>query len=820
MSVNLDRTTDSLVLDNQYVGKVVGNILDQYDSATYNLKLYFKSSLNPDSIALRDGDLSCSADEERKNEGSGTPVQQTIPNEIIVLAQTGVTGATIDNLQIQHVQQGSSTPLTVSFTITEPGSISLMDQMVASKKKLRLGATATVLYLDVLFRGLRSDETDNDAAGEPVIIAGPYTYRISNITYSMNINEHGAVYEFSGTLTEEIGKTDEYYRIPGEIETTGITISEHVEKYVSAFNALKKKVAVAFNGPDEIVIDLGALLEGHGATGRNAEYVIKDTLLTDLSKSENINRVLNSESTGTYELSAEYSETQQGVETGDTINIPTSIKILMKAGSTVEDFIGTLLSMNDDFFQKSTRVINAGDPESMTVNKNQTFVHWFRIATDVEYLEYDTTRRAYRKRIYFKPTIYREGKANIGLVQQEFDPLSKEQTNRRVAELGLYKAYEYMFTGRNDQVLGFEMNIKEAFMLELLLPDFGDFSASASSALAPSLQPSENNDGFTQGLAQRFASAQESVNRFELLRNIVENFGSLLGLTDEIIKEIQTNANSAAANALAKALSNKQLASILANAELRQRDYINQFGVITESDLSNIITGIDGVSKYVPESSGVTYSSELVSGLEGDIADTGDAISGLREAVVGGLQDVRGGVNPFADPHQQTLTMAQPINKISGTATYERGTLRNTAFSHLMNQHTALSASFMELSLEIRGDPWYIGKETYRVPTRPAGQNEAETDEEGVIWDKGTNQLFIAIAAPKSFDFDTADEDSNSGLYDFGGLNFMLSGVYDILTCTSHFTGGQFTQSLRCTKHPISTEHLSYVKDEGTNNDG
>lgn len=825
MAANLDRSTEALILDNQYVGQVVGNILDLYDNHTYNLKLYFKSNPNPDSIAARDGEVESEESAQADVGFSNPQSQENATNEIVVIAQTGVTASTIDNLEIRHVQQGSGQMLDASFTVTEPGSVSLMDQMVAAKQRLGVGDNDTVMYLDIVFRGLRSDETDNDAAGEPVIIAGPYTYRLSNVRYGLNISDAGAVYNFYGVMTEELGKTDEYYRIPGEIETTGTTITEHVEKYVTAYNRLREKMSVSFNGADEIVIDLGALVEGQGATGKSAEYVVKDQLLTDTTRSEDINRVFNEQSTVSFPTTEEYLQSQVGPPEEGDINIPVSVKIIMKEGSTVEDFISTLLAMNDDFFQKSSRIVNVGDPDSFTVDKDKAFVHWFRIITDVEYLEYDKTRRAYRKRIYFKPTIYKEGKANIGLIQQEFEALDRDQTNRRIAQLGIYKAYEYLFTGRNDQILGFEMNIDEAFVLELALPDFGDFSASASAALAPSLNPNESNDNVSQGLAQTFAFAQESVNRLELLkslkqqdengyRDIVSRFGSLVGLSDESIAAIQSDTNSAAATALSRALSNRELAATLANEELRQRDYASQFGVSTTSDVTGIVTGIDGVSRYVPESSGTIYSSELVSGLEGFEADVENAISEVQQSI----EDA-----DFVGPHQQRLVMSQAPDIASG-ATYERGTIRNTAFSHLMSQHKASAASFMEVNLEVRGDPWYIGKETFRLPTKPAGKDELETDENGAIWNKGTNQLFLSVASPKRYDFDVEDEDLNSGLYDYGGLNFMMSGIYDIMTCTSHFVGGQFTQTLRCTKHPLTTSNFNAdeqgVTDSENQNDG
>ena len=72
-----------------------------------------------------------------------------------------------------------------------------------------------------------------------------------------------------------------------------------------------------------------------------------------------------------------------------------------------------------------------------------------------------------------------------------------------------------------------------------------------------------------------------------------------------------------------------------------------------------------------------------------------------------------------------------------------------------------------------------------------------------MIYGKGTNNILFTVAAPKRFDFDVTDEDgpTNSGLYQTGGLNNMLSGVYTVLRSTSTFTGGVFTQNLTAIKH-------------------
>ena len=53
----------------------------------------------------------------------------------MVIAETGATDLTIDDLEIEHFADGEDTFATTSFnwTITEPGSITLLDRLAAAR---------------------------------------------------------------------------------------------------------------------------------------------------------------------------------------------------------------------------------------------------------------------------------------------------------------------------------------------------------------------------------------------------------------------------------------------------------------------------------------------------------------------------------------------------------------------------------------------------------------------------------------------------------------------------------------------------------------
>ena len=72
--------------EDRYLGDVQGNILDNFQNPTYNLKLYMIPA------------------EASGGGGWLNGASAAKPEETVVIAQTGVTGVQIDNLDISFVQ--------------------------------------------------------------------------------------------------------------------------------------------------------------------------------------------------------------------------------------------------------------------------------------------------------------------------------------------------------------------------------------------------------------------------------------------------------------------------------------------------------------------------------------------------------------------------------------------------------------------------------------------------------------------------------------------------------------------------------------------
>ena len=127
---------------NPWIGKSYGNVMDQYDSSTYNAKLYI---INPNSATPTNSDQG--SDSDRQDGGASGNSGQTLsdsPDRTVVIAQTGVTaGNNIDDISISTVG-GAVTGVT--FTINQSNRADLLDQIVLARSFLECEGTQNVYF--------------------------------------------------------------------------------------------------------------------------------------------------------------------------------------------------------------------------------------------------------------------------------------------------------------------------------------------------------------------------------------------------------------------------------------------------------------------------------------------------------------------------------------------------------------------------------------------------------------------------------------------------------------------------------------------------
>ena len=790
--------------------EVYGNLLDQVDNYQYNLKLYM---IPPVSAPSGKQDIAGDTTDARANApssgggGQGGYLQDAYtasPNNTVVLAQTGVTGTQIDNLEITAaVGPGNSMKVAqVNFDVLQPGAADFMDQIIAAKAFLgdEILTNDAPLFLEIAFKGYKSGISadglsgDEDDGGEAVTVAGPFRMRLAIKSVSLEIDEAGSTYAFQTVNIDHLAYTDDKFRMPKKLESIGTTITEHVEDLVKKINEHNRENNNDYQVQDEIDIDISGLLEG--------PYGLSDDSLTTSSdvRAEEINRIMNPELEGKTEDEYEDILKANAKDEGSLDIIVDENRVTVRENVTIERYIATLLSMNDEFFQYAHRAEKGEDPENTDVKKEQAFIRWFKVNAGVKYLSYDRKRNVYAKKVVYKPVIYQTAKNTVQAKSQENANLKQEEVVARMDQIPVLKAYHYLFTGLNDQILNTRIEYRAG--VAVLTAPAGGISGDFSTVMAKSLsnEATPDEDLTNRDLATAAVETAKEEDQSDVLNDLfnqegaereqdISNLGSLLGFSDAEIQDALQNRNGANANRIKQTLQDRGSAAALQQAQVAR-------GTQTSSDNFNN----QDRTNYKPTLSGYTYAADII----GSVSDRLD-----QAAALAGAQKFAANVAEEDEPDAGGTAEAVQSKSIPNQAedgTYN-GTPRNTIFGYLMQQHGATDF-LVTLDMEIKGDPWYLGPPSGdgAEPERPGSKDvEDKADEDGIRYTGDDLYVLFDLQTPRRFDFNVDDEDAedNSGYWSKMGTAYFITGIYHLKTVTSVFSGGMFTQELSMVKQTV-----------------
>ena len=783
--------------------EVLGNVLDQVDNYQYNLKLYMIPPVTSPS-----GQQEVTSAEGPEDERADVPTVSSSgqggylhdyytapPNQTVVLAQTGVTGTQIDNLEITAaVGPGNAMEVsTVNFDILQPGAADFMDQIIAAKAFVgdQPLSNDVPLFLEIVFKGYKSDIDDEDLGGQAAIVAGPYRMRLKIRTVSLEITEEGSSYAFECVNIDSASYVDNMFRMPKKLESIGTTIEEHIDDLVKKINEHNRNNNNDYQIQDEIQIDYSGLIGG--------QYGIKDTSLTTSSdaRAEEINRIMNPELEGKTEDEYEDILDENSKDEGTLDIVVDENRVTVRENVTIERYIATLLSMNDEFFAYAHRAIKGDNPENTDVRKDQAFIRWFKVNASLKYLAFDRKRNVYAKRVIYKPVVYQTAKNTVQAKPTENSGLSNTEVQTRIDQIPILKSYHYLFTGLNDQILNTRIEYKAGVAI-LTAPAggvSGDFSTVMSKTLTNSATP--DDDLTNADLATAAVKTANEENQDSALDNLfnqsgperendIRSIGNLLGLSAAEVQDAVDNRSGQNAEAIKAALKNRAAAQALQNAQIAS----------SKQTSSDNLKNVDK-SEYQPQLSGYTYSADII----GSVSDRLDQAAGLAagQQIAANVQSQEESDSDSGGTVEAVQSRNIPNQAEDGTY---NGTPRNTIFGYLMQQHGA-SEFLVKLDLEIKGDPWYIGPVTpNKVDTsRPGALDVADESDEDGLKIKGNDQyILFDLQTPRRYDFDVGDEDNNSGYWSKMGTAYFITGIYFLKQITHSFSGGLFTQELNLIK--------------------
>ncbi len=757
--------------EDRYLGLVQGNVLDNFQNTAYNLKLYMIRAETADGGGWLHGAMAAK------------------PEDTVVIAQTSVTGVQIDNLDLQFVQgpnTGNSTAVRAAFTLKQPGAADLLDQIQIAKMHLGHYMYADVpLFLEINFQGYEDDLDDADGGGKPLTVAGPYIYQLKIAKVSISIDHYGSDYEFECPIGNSEAYNDFYFKIPKDMNVQGKTIEDMTTSLEDGLKRYKEENLLEEEIHDEVLFDLSQV-----------KTVIKNTSLLEGSNRGNrknaelVNRLQNAQSMGITkkkDLEKALEDNPESLDGGVTLErgFLNNQQINMVEGTSVNQFFTTMFVMCDDFLEDISRKKNWRDYtiDEEGLDLNQTFVRWYRIRADVEYIGFDTKRMKYAKRITYKPEIYETTGAPVNASE---DNTNKEQVTKRISELKIKKAYHYLYTGLNDQVLSADIQYNAG---QVLLGAPGGGKLGDMSTNPNSNTPVKDKNADPSGTAEKNLIAAEQKGFMKKIRKdeaFQKRLQSDLNMNDDQFKEFILDKAKIEATAKAMAFTGYQQNK----KPFSPSSYNNQDNTSTGSEDGQIDTD------YKPEPSGFIYSADLIDEQGGSMTAIGESDNYIAQQRK--LNSIRNAANGVSPEPRTSFVYGPSVVSTSGDT--NDGTNAATLFAY-MYQNVNDASILVELGLSIRGDPWYLGPATTRtkamaaVKPKPAEEEDKRSDkekEDGIVYAGSDNFFLFTMQTPRVRDPRFEDEDLNSGYMSQESTSYFISGVYRIVSTTCSFSGGEF----------------------------
>lgn len=787
-----------------YLGRVYGNIVDQYATPTYNIRLYL----------LRDP--------QNRNTVDEIALQPTSPDanvvDGVILAQTGVTGTQIDEVRIKSFAgAGSSTTQTVvEFSIFQPGAADFIDQLNMARSFLGnpLGTSPT-LFMEIVFKGYESDPDDADLGGAPAVIAGPFRYKLSVRGFSLDINSTGTRYDFDTVITSTLGYTDNVFRLPKDLHTTGSTIEEHAESLQEALNTYHLNASSDPSIANRFVIDVDALLNKPvipDGEVSELDYITDSSLRTSAfpnaeSQNRHLNEIFEIRDAVEARQQQEDAPTDSGnqveqVFVGDRFNVPED--------KTIHDYFLILLSMNPEFYKKVTRRQDFDDLAS-PIDHGQGYITWMRVQCDVREIGYDEDRKEVIREYTYRPVLYKTVRTDMvtSPLEMEYDEEDAAQRLRQILGAGmLYKSYDYIFTGQNDQVLDLDLNYNLGIAI-LTAPSggtTGDSSVTNSTITAPRLP--QTADPSPTGLDNFVKSLRNSV-ELSSLTNTFTNLGQLFSGAQDSLSQLANDAanllgrDPAEISAALTDVSGQSAQELLGELDSRTIRQLNANLQITDPSATllgdqgdpEIVGELPDGSAYTPESSNFIFASDFLNP---------ENAPDLDQLLSRGYRDFKEDINKATDIPQK-VDATEDSRSIIESSTYTALSPANRLLGYLVNQ-AAANQFFVDLTLTIRGDPWYLGashlagEQEIGRPISDAPQlSSIRSTPAAVTLERDDACFWFTMRSPRRFDPDWTDEDSelNSGFWRFDDVNRSMSGLYRIRHYECVLSGGVFTVEIQ-----------------------
>ena len=442
-----------------------------------------------------------------------------------------------------------------TFSILEPNGVILMDLIRSTASQLGIQNHLKAIYIiEISFPG-RGENS------QPKLYSNVFRYPVKFVDFKAQIDATGTKYDVSA-----------------------IEVSSSAYSYLTG--AAKSSITFVGETVGEAIANLQFQLN---EAERSAWY-------TDLSTSIKPNEyVIEFDENAQFLADLRFEQTTEGIETRNIGLVDGRMQFEMYTGSNIHEVIGIILRSTKEFKQIYTfdggfaRENGGHEPSTSTSEKLRTF---YKVIANVEYGEFDPLSMDYTKSITFK--IKSHINPEMIVDANEFNQTinnpgaQRNMINNLMGTGQLRKRYDYIFTGRNTEVLNLDLKLDQAYFLlsapfggqvkhDRLAPTLGQTPidlresirsvkgkiAATSRALGnvSARPPSTGPESFELG--------QELFQLQDLLRNLVQDFNVQSGINVPVTtsQAVIGGSNTTGPESDTVEASDLQFSAVLANLE-------------------------------------------------------------------------------------------------------------------------------------------------------------------------------------------------------------------------------------------------------------
>ena len=717
------------------------NILDNYDVVTYHWKLFIVSNDTTSSGLVLD------------------PANQTI------IAESGVSDLTIDKVEMRSIttpsiECGTGTLTNVKFEIVEASGAGLIDKLFYQSVALGIGNWHTMpLYLQLEFRG-RSPETSNSEDGMPGTIGSMrwlWPLKMGNI--KANVTTVGTRYDFETTLYHELGQSNiysglKYNAVLNNLETFGEAMKELEEKF-------------------------------------NADQLI--SLATNASIPD-VYRIIVDPKIAGYEITPSNNNTNS-IRSNDYVKFGTK-SATFNPGTSIDKIIDSLLATTSEYQTGLTGAPTPGeDGAPMNSEINQMKNLW-RIITESRPLEFDKRRGTNAHEFTIFVVDYDLGVVDSNTAQDANAPFTIEAQRRRLATYVqksiLKKKYNYMFTGLNDQVINFDLNLNCAF----------GAAASRLGGVYSNLAMADKGVVTQDNSVDEAAVTEKLIKAIALQNNATVTDGTS---AQTAIIDARDAINTSKLTDTTKA----RYIKILDSAKKENRiTYFNQLhatgGADINGQVSNSVSNATNLAKPVEN-----FQSTFIS-------DVNIKSQQAKDTYKNFLEVTKGKLHPTA-----YYDMIQDKSVGLGIESNSNSGIQKLSSMFSVALHSGLDAALQKIKMTIKGDPFWLFPQPFTDNNHQLYNSLKPVDEAITNIKQGyysavdsvkiygsDNFIIIRFRTPRIFNTDANTEDGSNAYNEVE----TFSGVYKVTNVTSKFEMGKYTHDLECILDP-QIRLLDFIKD-------